>query len=294
MYDKKFQIKATLLVALSGILYGFMGFFGTEIIKEKFSVETMLFWRFLIAAAWMFTYAAFKQEKFLSGWSAPPKLILPFIISAICYAGSSGFYFLASKQTGTGLAMVLFFCYPIFVAAIAWAQKSWRMNKYSFASLAAIVFGLILLKGSDKSPVTITGIILGMISAFSYALYIIRSKRMVNTMHSSYFTIIICLNCAMVFFVIACATHSFALPSTSSSWFYILAIGIIATAIPIQLLLEGLKIISPLKVSIISVLEPVVTLIVGMSLLSESITSLQLLGIVILLLGAIVIQFVRE
>lgn len=294
MNNKSLQIKAALLVALSGILYGFMGFFGTKILKEHFSVESMLFWRFFIAGIWMFIYAMFKHEKFISGWSTSGTFTLPFILSAICYAGSSGFYFLACQHTGTGLAMVIFFSYPVFVAAFAWIQNNWKINKYSAASLLAIVFGLVLLKGSDKSSMSIIGIILAIASAFSYALYVFRSKRMINTAHSSYFTTIICFNCAAVFLIIALLTHTFTIPTSTTAWFYVCAISILATAIPIQLLLEGLKIISPLKASIISVLEPVVTLIVGISLLSESITSLQIIGVLILLVGAIVIQFSRE
>lgn len=294
MQNKKLQIQAILLVALSGILYGFMGFFGTHILRDHFSVENMLFWRFFIAGIWMFAYAAFKHEKFIAGWSGSGTLTLPFILSAIFYAGSSGFYFLASEKTGTGLAMVIFFCYPVFVAGFAWVQNYWRINKYSAASLAAIVFGLVLLKGTDHSAINAVGIILAMAAALSYALYVYRSKRMINTTHSSYFTVIICFNCAAVFFIIACATHTFAFPPSLNAWLYIFALSIIATAIPIQLLLEGLKIISSVKASILSVLEPVVTLIVGITLLSESITTLQITGVLILLVGAIVVQFSRE
>jgi drug/metabolite transporter (DMT)-like permease len=288
------QIQAILLVALSGILYGFMGFFGTKILKEHFSVENMLFWRFFIAGIWMFAYATFKHEKFLLGWSGSGTLTLPFIISAIFYAGSSGFYFLASKQTGTGLAMVIFFCYPVFVAIFAWIQKHWQLNKYSFVAFTAIIIGLFLLEDYRHTSISAAGIILAMTSALSYALYVYRSKRMIQNTHSSYFTIIICFNCAAVFFIITTATHTFTWPPSLHCWLYVIALGVIATAIPIQLLLEGLKIISSVKASILSVLEPVVTLIVGITLLSEPVTYLQMIGVLILLVGALVIQFARE
>lgn len=291
---KKPQIQAILLVALSGTLYGFMGFFGTKILKENFSVENMLFWRFFIAGIWMFAFALFKHEKFLQGWSGSGTLTLPFIISAIFYAGSSGFYFLASKNTGTGLAMVIFFCYPMFVAAFAWLQKHWRLTKHSAIAFIAILIGLILLEDHRHTSINTAGILLAMTSALSYALYVYRSKRMIQNTHSSYFTIIICFNCAAVFFIITTAMHTFAWPTSLLCWLYIIALGVIATAIPIQLLLEGLKIISSVKASILSVLEPVVTLIVGITLLSESVTSLQIMGALILLAGALVIQFSRE
>ena len=81
------------------------------------------------------------------------------------------------------------------------------------------------------------------------------------------------------------------IPIHLNTWGYILLLGIFATAIPIQLLIVGLKYISPVKASILSVTEPVMTLILGMFLLSETISPLQLFGIFIILFGAVLIQF---
>ncbi len=38
---------ASFLVAISGILYGFIGYLGTNLLRADMSVSTMLFWRFL-------------------------------------------------------------------------------------------------------------------------------------------------------------------------------------------------------------------------------------------------------
>lgn len=65
---------------------------------------------------------------------------------------------------------------------------------------------------------------------------------------------------------------------------------IVATAIPIQLLLDGLKYVSPVKASILSVFEPLVTVFIGFVLLHETMSSLQSIGITIVLLGAILIH----
>lgn len=291
---EKPQIQAVGIIALSGILYGFLGFFGAQLLNEKFSVSTMLFWRFLIAGFWMLGYSCWKQEIAFKNLSRLSLFSIPLFLSTICYSAGSAFYFLASRHTGTGLAMVIFFSYPLFVAIFAWAQNNWRINKYAMAALLAIVIGLFLLKGDDGNPITITGIVLGIISALFYAIYVFKTKQIVKEIVSSHFTMIICLNCAAIFLIISLTTQTFAFPTTLNAWVYIFAIGIVATAIPIQLLLEGLKVISPLKASMISVLEPVVTLLVGIMLLSEPISALQITGVFILLLGAIAIQFVRE
>jgi drug/metabolite transporter (DMT)-like permease len=88
-------------------------------------------------------------------------------------------------------------------------------------------------------------------------------------------------------------THTFTVPTTITAWANVLAIGIIATAIPIQLLLDGLKFISSVKASILSVLEPVMVVVMGLAFLGESISSMQVIGIITVLTGAILIQFER-
>lgn len=289
------EIRAIFLVALSGMLYGFLGYFGTQLIAENFSISTMLFWRFFIAGLWMLAWDWWKQEKFFKTLLKAQNILFPVLFSAGCYVATTAFYFLASHYTGTGIAMVIFFAYPVFVAIFVWAQNNWRISKYSAAALLAVIVGLFMLKGNnDAGAVSVVGIILAIISALFYAIFVFKSKHYARKMLSSHFTAAICLGCALISLILAGITNTFAFPTSLKSWIYIFGFSIFVTAIPIQLLQEGLKLISPLKASILSVLEPVVTLLVGIALLNESISFLQTMGIVVVLLSAMVIQFARE
>lgn len=286
---------ATLLVALSGTLYGFLGYFGTKILNEHFTLSAMLFWRFFTAFLWMFFFAIVKREKLTAGLIANKSVALKvFLIGSLFYSVSTAFYFTAAQYAGTGLAMVIFFSYPVFVAIYAWLTKKGKANIIAVGSLITIVLGLVLLKGHGTYAVDIMGIIFSIISAVFYALYVINSKHNANRISSNLLTILICLGNASVFFTISCVTQSFVFPHTLTAWVHILALGIFATALPIQLLFEGLRYISSLKASILSVLEPVITMIVGAILLNESMSSLQLIGVIIILLGATLIQFERQ
>jgi drug/metabolite transporter (DMT)-like permease len=132
------------------------------------------------------------------------------------------------------------------------------------------------------------------ISGLSYAIYVVSSKHNTINFDSELLTFLVCLGNSIIFFIIACATKSFLMPASLHAWLYICAIGIIATAVPIQLLLDGIKHVSPIKASILSVLEPVVTLLVGVLLLNESMSTLQTIGILTVLAGALLIQFERQ
>jgi drug/metabolite transporter (DMT)-like permease len=293
---QKKHFQAGLLVALSGILYGFLGYLGTTIIRENFSISTMLFWRFFIAGCWMLLFVLKKHSTHrVLDYIDRRSLLSMFLLGAIGYAGSSGFYFVASQYTGTGLAMVIFFTYPIMVALASWMLHRKKLTLPLLLTLCAMMIGLYLLRNTASDEYSLIGISWGVISALCYAFYLIGSKYIASvTMDSNVLTMMVSFGCAAIFLILALSSHSFVFPHSTKSWCYILAVGIFATALPIQLMLEGLKYVSSMRASIISVLEPLVTVVVGMLLLNESITYLQTIGAFIVLTSAMLIQFQKE
>lgn len=281
------QMRGTMLVAISGLLFGTMGFLGTKLFYLNFTVENMLFWRFLIATLWISLSTIRSRSWDLSTIDNPLTILKIFILSTISYSSGSAFYFLASKHIGTGLAMVIFFSFPIFVTLFAWILGTWKMNKTALMALLTVMLGLILLKGNDETTLDWMGIFLGLIAACCFAAYVYGSQHTIKNMDSRILTLLVCFGNTLIFLMLSCYTHSFIVPTTLDAWFYICAIGVIATALPIQLLLDGLKYISPVKASILSVLEPVVTMIIGLVLLNETLSYVQALGVMIILLGAI-------
>jgi drug/metabolite transporter (DMT)-like permease len=289
--NKTFQ--ASLLVAASGILYGFLGYLGTSALRADLSIPTMLFWRFIIAAGWILSFVIIKHVKQPEiSYSDRRTLLFMFLLGAVGYTGCSGFYFLACQYTGTGLAMVIFFSYPIAVALGSWMVHRKKLNTGVFLTLVAMTAGLFLLRDSSSAEINMLGILFGLCSAISYAFYVMGSKHLsAVSVDSNVFTVMVCLGSAFIFLLFSLTSHSLALPS---SWGYLFALGILATAVPIQLMLEGLKYVSSMRASIISVLEPLVTVFVGILLLNESITNLQIIGVILILGSALLVQFQKE
>lgn len=297
-HHQKKILQASLLVALSGILYGFLGYLGTKIIHENLSISTMLFWRFLVAGLWMLLFVMKNHLKTNSVNFNAKILFFTFLLGAIGYSGSSGFYFLACRYTGTGLAMVIFFSYPIIVSLYTWIAHREGLSIATISVLIAMTIGLFLLQspspGTWQPAINFIGILFGLLASVSYAIYVIGSKKFSSRLiDSNLLTMVVCFSCALLFLMISIATKSFAIPSIKS-WGYILALGVLVTALPIQLMLEGLKHISSMRASIISVLEPLVTVLVGVGLLNESISKVQMLGAVLILSSAILVQFHKK
>jgi drug/metabolite transporter (DMT)-like permease len=287
------KVYALSLVALSAILYGFLGYLGTQLLHEHFSVSSMLFWRFFIATVWIFLFNLFQSSLGPTSKPSLGTLLTSFLLGALFYSSGAAFFFLACRETGTGLAMVIFFCYPLFVALLVWLQNRSNLDKFTLLSLVLILSGLILLKGRNENALSFIGIVFAIVSALCYAFYVFNSKKILTQLSATSCTTLVCLSCALVFSLLSVTTGSFIWPTTLSSLFYVLALGIIATALPIQLLLKGMQVIDPMQASILSVLEPIVTLAVGVAFLGELISPLQTLGILIILTGAFIAQFSR-
>jgi len=285
------QLHGTLLVTLSGLLYGFLGYLGTQLLRAEFTVENMLFWRFLFATLWMLIPTLILKKSSSEKKHAHSVLLKIVIFSTLTYSGATAFYFLGTRYIGTGISMVIFFSYPIFVTLFAWLLGQWRMNKIALLSLCIVLIGLICLKGQGQHTLNLLGLLFAILSALFYAAYVYGSHHLGKNIEANLMTLLVCIGNTAIFFVLSSFTHSLYWPTTLSTVGYALALGILATAIPIQLLLKGMQYISPVKASILSVLEPVVTVLIGVLLLAEAISPLQWLGMMIMLAGAITIQF---
>lgn len=289
-------IQATLFVTVSATLYGFLGFLGIGVIRENVAISTMLFWRFFIAGNWILVFAIRKYAtKRIFDNIHNRHILLMFILGGIVYAGSSMFYFIASQYTGTGLAMTIFFCYPIIVALVSRVMNKQKFNNTTLIIFFFMIIGIFLLRDTSNQNLSIFGILFAIAAAICYAFYVIGSKHIASIhLDSTILTMVICFSCAIIFLILSLSSHDFLVPHTIKSWFYLLALGIIATALPIQLMLEGLKYISSMRASIISAVEPLVTLLIGVLLLDESITHLQIIGVFVLVGSAVLVQFRKE
>lgn len=293
MTERKHTLWGTFLVITSGLLYGMIGYFGMKLFEQGYSVPAMLFWRFLVATVWMML-ASFVLRHRARQHGDARSLLRVASIGAVSYVGGSAFFYLASLHIGTGPAMVIFFSFPVYVVLFSVYFKHTRVNAYMLLSVLMVISGLFLLNGSGSANLNNIGILLAMIAAFSYGVYVYYNQHSARQTDSLSLTLYVCMGCTLISLLFALATHTFQMPVTFTAWRDILILGIVATAIPIQLLLNGLKYISSVKASILSVMEPLTTVVVGVLFLHESLSAMQIAGIITVLAGAITIQFEKQ
>jgi drug/metabolite transporter (DMT)-like permease len=216
---------------------------------------------------------------------------LLFLLGAIGYAGSAGFYFVATHYAGTGSAMVIFFSYPIVIMV---ANGIWQKKKPSASlviTLYIMVLGLFLLVDTTKANVNLQGICFAVLAALCYAFYVMGSKYIASLqIDTKLATLWVCFGCCSLFFLLSLWDASLYFPHSAKTLSYLVVLGVLITALPIQLMQKGLQHVSSLHASMLSLTEPLVTLFLGIVFLKENFSFLQVIGVTLLLSSAIFTQ----
>lgn len=270
----------------SGLCYGLIGYFGVTLMNLGLSVFNMLFWRFAIATVCvlMVLLSTYKNGSRVSIAS------LKVLVYGIVFYGTGTIaYFIASQHIGTGLSMVIFFSFPAMVVLLNIIFYKTKISMLYCAAFSTIIAGMICLADKQAVSFNVLGIALGLLSAFCYACYIFSSKRIMLSPLVA--TLMVCAGCMTTCLVAAMMDSSLHIPTGAYTWLCIISMGLVCTALPILLLLKALQYISSEKASMLSVLEPVFVVIFGIVLLDEQVTNLQMLGIVVLLSGALMTLF---
>ena len=281
------QHKGILYASLSGMLYGFLAYFGMTIMSEgQMSISNMLFWRFLLTTiAFLIVLIPAQNVKFEG------RQILYAFGGSFFYGACAALYFFASEYIGTGLAMVIFFTYPTIVALLNWFFHRYKITLFYYISFILTAVGIFLLSDGESITFDFYGIFLAVLAGISYSFYMLITKKQAHNLHPILSSFIISVGNSVLFLGMALFDHSFFIPTVPFVWANILGVSLIATVLPLFLLLISLKYINSTKASIVSVLEPVVTVIIGVVLLSEALSWTQIVGIVIILAGTLSIQF---
>ena len=275
--------KGAFYVILSGLFYGLIGYFGISIIRENFSAYNMLFWRFLVASGVMLIFGFWQMRGrfFHKNFSEIKKI---FFYSAIFHGSSSILYFLASAKIGTGLSMVLFFIYPLVVVMLNVIFYNTKVSASYFVAITAILFGIILLANPQSFSSNFLGVMLGSLAAICFGFYVFSVQK--TTLPPLALAFIVSFGCCVISGISALIDGSLYIPQQPALYVDILSMGIICTALPILLFLQGLKYIDSNKASLLGVSEPLAVLFFGWLLLAEEIAFIQLIGSAVILIGA--------
>jgi drug/metabolite transporter (DMT)-like permease len=267
------------LVLVSAVAFGAMAIFGRFAYAGGADVVGVLISRFTIAGLLLAAVMAVTRRP----WPRGRPLAVCIGMGAIGYAGQAACYFSALNHASAGLVALLLYAYPTLVAILAAVFLHQPLTRRTVLLLAASFAGIVLTVGGGHG--TPLGMALALGGAAVYSVYIIVGARELGGTDSLGSTTVICLSAAATFLV----ASVFQEPLFPSAWWGWLAVGLIAvvsTVVAILAFFAGLKRVGPATASIVSTLEPVVTVALAWALLGESLAPMQVVGGALVLASA--------
>lgn len=267
---------------LSAVSYGLIPIFILPIKQAHFSLDITLFYRFFFSALMIGGYLLYSKESF----KIHKKEALLLAVLGICYALSSEFLFLGYDFLTAGIASTVLFIYPVIVALIMFFFYKEKLTKLSTLSLFLAFSGVIILcLKENRFEINFPGLGIVMLSALFYALYMVivnKSNLKVSGFKLSFYSM---LFTSLFFMTKAGMAHeSFAIPS-KAIFFNFLIFAFLTTVISGLCLVFAIKYIGSTPAAILGALEPVIAVIISVTMFHEKFTVNLLIGITLILLG---------
>ncbi len=286
------RVVGAVLVVISATSFGAMAIFGVWAQQDGVDTATVLFVRFALAAVILLAIAAALRL------SVPGIRTVAAVaaMGGIGYVGQSYCFFLALEHADASLVALLLYLYPALVAILAVMFLHEPINLTSGLALTIVLLGTAMVVGGGSGEVV--GITLGVAAAAIYSIYILVGAVATRGQHPLMVATIVCCVAAIVCGVIVAVRMvsglSDSLPASERGWLSLASIAVICTVVAILTFFAGLQRLGATSASVMSTLEPVVTVLLAMWLLGESLSVFQAVGGALILVAVICLALARD
>jgi drug/metabolite transporter (DMT)-like permease len=275
----------------SAAAFGTMGVVGKLAYAEGASVGTLLATRFVLAAGlfWLVLVCAGRIGELRA--LARRDVVLATGLGALAYGAQAGCAFAALERLDASLFSLLLYTYPVFVTVAAIALGREPASRRTAAALALASTGLVLvLAAAVAGSLDTLGMVLAIGAAGIYSAYILTSQGVAARVEPLVLSTLLCTGAATTLTLAAFAGGDLHVRSVSPAGFaWLGGLALVSTVGAIALFFAGLRRVGPTAASILSTLEPVVTVALAFVVFGESLGPVQLAGGALVLLAVLAV-----
>ncbi len=272
------------LVGIGAVVAASM-LFGTNAILAKLSyghgmaVFALLWLRYLVPLVIIGPLALSARRR-----DPAPLPLRSALLVAVPYLGSSATYLVSVKLGPVNQVAPFLYLYPAMLAVIGRVFFAESLSRRMTLAVALGVCGSALLVGFHGGSVAyLPAKLVALLSAALAAGFYTTGSRLVPERQSIQNVAATCVVSSIVFAPVVLATHAnLAFPSTIP---YVVVMAIGGSAIGLLLLTLGMRRLGATRASLLSLVEPIVTLTLAFVVLGETTKPVQLVGTVMVLLS---------
>ena len=277
------KTKGYILGTIAAATYGMNPLFALPLYKAGMNPESVLFFRYMLAIPILAVMIKARGRSF----KINRKETMTLIVMGLLVAISSLTLFQSYNYMEAGIASTILFVYPIMVALIMSLVFKEKLTMMTGLCLLLALGGISMLyKGGDGTTLSLTGTLLALASALTYAIYIVGINQTVLKSTATLTVTFYVLVFGVTLFIIRLLTGTaLTTPDKWYLWINVLALSVFPTAISFLCTTSAIQYIGSTPTAILGALEPVTAIIFGITIFGERMTLRESIGIVMILIA---------
>ena len=275
----------------AAVCYGTNPLGALNLYAEGMNTPSVLFYRFglawVIIAVVMLFKAVGRRESLKLSWREFGTLSA----LGLLFIGSSLTLYLSFHHMPAGVASTILFTYPVMTALIMTLFFHERVRLATVASILLSLAGVLLLYWSDAGgTLSLAGVVLVLVSALTYALYIIVVDKSPLAMSSFKINFYVLFYCAVGMALFALLSgQPLQLPPTPRAWLWVGWLAIVPAIMALVMMVYAAKYLGSTPTAILGALEPTTAVLIGIFVFGEPFGPRLLVGIVLILAAVTII-----
>lgn len=250
-------------------------------------------WRFIFAtpAIWLVICLRDMKQAEKPKKRDSRRQILRIMALGLLYTCATLAAFFGLQYIPASLYTVLFYTYPAMVAIISLFLGQ-RLRLVAWVALAFTLFGVMLTVTdlSISGENTALGLSIAILNAIVVAIYFVIISREMPKMSSVSRGAAWVITGTLFILLLLIPFFGLRLPDNLQTWGLLLAMATWSTAMPIFVINIAIQKLGVSQAAIISTSEPIVTMMLAMILLNETILPIQWFGAVFIIAGVIILE----
>ncbi|ACO48153.2 DMT family transporter [Deinococcus deserti] len=265
------------LALVSAAASGTLGVWGKLAMGLSLSTPTLLTWRFGLTTLLLLALGSFKVSR---------RERVTLLLLGVLYAGTTVAYFMALTRITASTSALLVYVAPAFVILYGVMARV-RPTRWQLGALACTLLGLTVVIGMPgAADGDVLGLLFGGLSGALYGAYLFASGRVARDVPPLTLTAHVTLVCTATFMLMGGVTGQLAVPVMLEHWGVILAMILIPTLVALPALAGAVRRIGAARVSLLASTDPLWAVAFATLLLGEVLAVSQVLGGLLILVGA--------
>jgi len=198
----------------------------------------------------------------------------------------------AYNYISVGMTTTIHYIYPVLVTTACILIFKEKIIKEKVIALILSTVGVFLFFEGDFNVI---GVSLASISGVVYAVHILYiDKSGLNSMYPFKITFYSALFSSLYLFIFGILSNNLVFNMTFTGWFYTLLVAFFVSFLANTFIPISVKHVGPTVTSIVGMLEPITSIILGMLFLNEPITKRNVLACLLILMGVLIVTLTKE